>query len=382
MIFETPVPNKQELTVIEEIDGLRVKLERQLGLHTPRRWFGAIRRTAMARAIQGSNSIEGITAKLDDAAAVDLGEKPLSTDEETRLALKGYRDALTYVLQVASDPDFTYSEGLLKSLHFMMASHDLKDRPGQWRPGAIYVKKEETGDQVYEGPDVAEVPALIQELVTQLNSDHKTPVMVRAGMAHLNLVMIHPFRDGNGRMSRCLQTLVIARGGSVHPMFSSIEEYLGRNTPAYYEILAEVGGAKWQPWRDARPWVRFTLKAHLFQLRRLLRRVNREQRLWAEIEELIKDRLPERTVLALFDAGIGYRVRNSTYRAADPGEISEMTASRDLRLLVQEGLLEPHGEKRGRYYEAGPPIVAIRQRIRSGESDVDEADPFAAAPTR
>ncbi|MDO8631587.1 MAG: hypothetical protein Q7R41_13965, partial [Phycisphaerales bacterium] len=135
MIFETPALLDQELAVIDEIDGLRKILEKQLGLHTPRRWFGAIRRTAMARAIQGSNSIEGINAKLDDAAAVDLGERPLSADEETRLALKGYRDALTYVLQVANDPDFQYSEGLLKSLHFMMTNHDLKNRPAQWRPG-------------------------------------------------------------------------------------------------------------------------------------------------------------------------------------------------------------------------------------------------------
>ena len=54
-------------------------------------------------------------------------------------------------------------------------------------------------------------------------------------MAHLNLVMIHPFEDGNGRMSRALQSLVLARDHIVAPEFASIEEYLGRNTPAYYQ---------------------------------------------------------------------------------------------------------------------------------------------------
>lgn len=57
---------------------------------------------------------------------------------------------------------------------------------------------------------------------------------IQAGMAHLNLVMIHPFRDGNGRMARCLQSLVLARGGILDPVFISIEEYLGRNTQRYY----------------------------------------------------------------------------------------------------------------------------------------------------
>ena len=79
--------------------------------------------------------------------------------------------------------------------------------------------------------------------------------MIRAAMAHLNLVMIHPFRDGNGRMARCLQTLVLAREGILSPEFSSIEEYLGRNTQAYYDVLADAGAGHWQPERDARPWV-------------------------------------------------------------------------------------------------------------------------------
>ena len=54
-------------------------------------------------------------------------------------------------------------------------------------------------------------------------------------MAHLNLAMIHPFSDGNGRLARCLQTLLLAREQIVSPVFSSIEEYLGQNTQAYSE---------------------------------------------------------------------------------------------------------------------------------------------------
>src|SRR5665811_2356737 len=87
------------------------------------------RRISMARHIQGSNSIEGYDAPLDDAAAIDLGEEPLDASQKTRLALEGYRDAMTYVLQLAGEPDFSYSEQLIKSLHFMMTSYDLKKRP-------------------------------------------------------------------------------------------------------------------------------------------------------------------------------------------------------------------------------------------------------------
>src|SRR5580700_8952217 len=86
----------------------------------PRRWFGTLRRMSFARAVQASNSIEGYDASLDDVVASVDDEPTLRADEQTRLALSGYRDALTYILQVAQDRTSTVDEGLLKSLHFMM----------------------------------------------------------------------------------------------------------------------------------------------------------------------------------------------------------------------------------------------------------------------
>src|SRR5919197_5471419 len=117
-LFRTPDLGDAEARVLREVDELRERL--RLQLYEPRRWYGSLRRVSMARAIQGSNSIEGFTAKLDDAAAVELGEEPMDADRETTLALAGYRNAMTYVLQLATEPQFQYSEQLLKSLHFMM----------------------------------------------------------------------------------------------------------------------------------------------------------------------------------------------------------------------------------------------------------------------
>jgi Fic family protein len=84
-------------------------------------------------------------------------------------------------------------------------------------------------------------------------------------MAHLNLVMIHPFSDGNGRMARCIHTLVLAREGILEPEFCSIEEYLGYEQQGYYDVLAKVGRGSWHPKSDTRPWLRFILKGHLVQ---------------------------------------------------------------------------------------------------------------------
>ena len=95
---------------------------------------------------------------------------------------------MTYVLQLAGEEVFDYSEQLLKSLHFMMSNYKLANRPGLWRAGSIYVHNDETDAVVYQGPDIDLVPGLMRELVDRLNSPGDSPAMVRAAMAHLNLV--------------------------------------------------------------------------------------------------------------------------------------------------------------------------------------------------
>ncbi len=376
MLFETPPLGDSERRVIEQIDELK-RLVGHLVSGVPRRWFGLLRRTAFARAVRGSNSIEGYEMSLDDTIAVAEGEEPLDPNAETRAAVSGYQSAMTYVLQLADDPHFSYSADLLRSLHFMMLQHKLVKNPGRWRLGQIFVHDDERSEVVYEGPNAELVPNLVQELIGVLNDAPMTePSVVRGAMAHLNLVMIHPFADGNGRMARCLQTLVLARGGTLAAPFSSIEEYLGRNTRAYYEVLAEVGGGSWNPQGNASPWIRFCLTAHLRQATTVLRRSQELERLWNELEELVKAKsLPERTIFALVDAAHGLRIRNATYRTV--AEISENLASRDLKILVDRDLLVAAGEKRGRFYRASESLRAIRERTRLAKRN---EDPFAREP--
>ena len=376
-LFEPPQLDQRELDVLAQIAELKETLRFQLS--EPLRWSGQLRRMAFARNIQGSNSIEGYDAALEDAAAVVLGEEPLDVTTETRLALEGYKNAMTFVLQTVLEPPTIVSLDLVKSLHFMMTSYDLSTRPGRWRAGQIFVRDERSGEIVHEGVELESVPSLMAQLVGLMNQTGEVPI-VRAAMAHLNLVMIHPFRDGNGRMARCLQSLSLAADGVLSPVFMSVEEYLGRNTQAYYSVLAEVGRGGWNPHNDTRPWVRFMLTAHLRQARTLRHRVKISERIWVELERTAaQHQLPERVIYALFDAALGLRVRRGTYIAtlADSGdEISDQTASRDFKALVDAGLLIPHGEKRGRSYSGSDLVRGIMDRAIPREAR-DDTDPFA-----
>lgn len=384
-IFQTPAVGPEEEAALARIDSLRRDLRTYVA--EPRRWSGSVRRVLAAKAIQGSNSIEGYNVSDEDAVAVvDGASEPTSSEWEDWQANQSYGRAMTYVLQLAKDDHFDYTAALIRSLHFIMTEYSFDAGPGLWRPGPIWVRNDATGEIVYDAPEHGEVPELIEELVAQLRADHETRAMIRGAMAHLNLVMIHPFRDGNGRMARCLQTLVLVREGILNKEFCSIEEYLGRNTTEYYAMLAQVGGGRWHPEHDARPWVQFCLKAHYIQAASVLRRVRESERMFLEFDNLAASLgLPYRTSAAMFDAALGFRVRNAMYRSVlehEWGEpISNQTATTDLGALVRAGLLAPRGKKRGAYYIAAGPIREIYERLRADRTPITADDLFSPSPT-
>src|SRR6202142_3758363 len=288
LLFQAPGIIPGEMEVLQKIIAMRQTLK--YAISTPGRWFGVLRRATLARNIRHSNSIEGINVTRDDALAAVENDEPLTAEASPWQATLGYRNAMTYVLQLANDPHFSYSEGLIRSLHFMMIQHDLPKNPGRYRPGPIYVRDERKQQNVYEGPDAELVPGLDRKLVESLNAQTNTPAMIRAAMGHLNLVMVHPFSDCNGRMARCLQTLILAREQIIEPTFCSIEEYLGRFTQEYCDTLAQVGRGSFHPQNDCRAWIRFNLVAHYRQASWLLQRSHMTQRVWNEVEELLNRR--------------------------------------------------------------------------------------------
>lgn len=287
--------------------------------------------------------------------------------------IRGYRQALGYVLQMAGDPHFTIDTSGMRSMHYMMLAHDLTKSPGQYRTGPIYVHDERSDLVVYEGPDAGRVPGLMAELAADVQADVDVDPLVRGAMAHLNLVMIHPYRDGNGRMARALQTLSISRQSIVEPAFSSIEEWLGHNTDDYYQVLAATGQGSWRPRPDANLWVAFNIRAHHMQAQTVAQRMDEASEIWTELDNLVStNHLPERMTGTLYEAVLGYRVRRSGYMKAT--NVEKHTATRDLGRLTELELLHPRGETRGRYYQAGERLRKLHEEYRQRRRPI--ADPY------
>jgi Fic family protein len=360
-IFRIPKLDSEDERALERIREIWLALRHSLK-DQPYRWTGFLQRSALARGIRGSNSIEGYLVSDDDAMAAVEGEQPFDAADVPWAAVNGYREAMTYVLRLSDDQHANIDASLVRSLHFMMMNYDLSKSPGSWRSGPIYVHDDEANKRVYEGPDATLVPGLVDELIEQL-ADDRVKASIRAAMAHLNLVMIHPFRDGNGRMGRCIQTLVLARAGVYDTVFCSVEEYLGRNWRAYYKVLAEVGQGKWNPTRDALPWIRFMLNAHYFQAATFQRRIRETGEVWEHVSLILKEQgIPERAEASVVEAAFGHRIRNERYRKH--ADVTSNLASRDLKELVKAGLLVAHGERRGRWYERSPELKELRDTCR------------------
>ncbi|MFL6056107.1 MAG: Fic family protein [Actinoallomurus sp.] len=356
MLFPTPVLSSIDERVLAQVDRMRDELRHQVR-GTPTKWTEGLRKFLTADAVAASNSIEGFRVATVDVEDLMEGERDVEVSEENREETLAYQRMMTYIQTLHDAEDFSYSKGLLNALHWMLQGHRHTPRKpaGQWRKGPVYVTDpRDPSIAAYTAPDAGDVPGLMAELVDWLNTDNDAHPLVRAAMAHLHLVSIHPWADGNGRMSRSLQTLMIAREGTLAPEFSSIEAWLGRpgNTWEYYRELARRG-AEYLPDQDVSSWLRFNLTAYHQQAQTVRTRLDRSGRVWGVLSDFTQAAaMDERVVSALHDVAMTGRVRRLRYEHAEG--LSLQQAQRDLRELVASGVLTSVGRTRARYYTAGP----------------------------
>jgi Fic family protein len=348
VIFQTPPIKGQLAERLDELNRLRGKLGGEVTRRS--RWIGSLRRQVRASAIESSTSIEGFSVSPEEALALTSGRLLPDQGDEDQLAVACYAQAMDHVGTLAIDPSFRWLDRVVLDLHFEACYFQRDKDPGLWRTGPIGVTGA-GGSLEYRGPDAEEVVPLMDEVLAWLaEKEPETDVVVKAAMAHLNVTSVHPFRDGNGRIARIVQSLVLARGGLGAPEFFSIEEYLGEHTSDYYAALRDTQGGSYRPERNATGWVAFCLEAHVSQARHRLAQVEQAASLWQRLEELVSQRgWPDRIVIALEQSLLGGTDRS---RYAEEAGVSPATASADLRRLLDAGLVDQRGRGRSSGYVA------------------------------
>jgi Fic family protein len=362
MLFRTPLMTPALRRRLEEFDELRKRLGDQAGIAGP--WLGRLRREWRASSAESSIEIEGFHVPHEEMVAVASGEGAPDPNDDDRMALSCYARAMDHVGVMSDDPVFRWVDRVILDLHFDACYFEKGKDPGQYRTRGIEVTSPDGGPPAFVGPPHEDVPKLMVEVVDWLDrGDLDAHVAVRAAMAHLHVVSVHPFRDGNGRIARIVQSLVLAREGLLAPEFVSIEEYLGRNTEAYYATLRKVQDGAYHPERDAGPWVAFCAQAHVEQARRRIDQLAEAGARWSSLEDLVRERgWPDRLVIAL-EQSIFMGVDRASYTAE--ADVSAPTASNDLRRLLDAGLVVQRGKGRNTRYVASNAVHADLQRRRT-----------------
>lgn len=365
-----PFDTTHEERQLTELDEWRERFD--AGRPVPRRWATRLRRDLEAEAVAASTRMEGVPVTVDDVRQILAGETPRSVSSTAAELVRGYQDAMTFVLRRADDPNFEWNRELLVGIHDRVLAGRQEDGAGRLRVGETRVAGRETGTTVFVPVPGEAVPELVDRLCETFRTMDVHPA-VAAGWFHVVFAAIHPFRDGNGRTARVLASLIMFRGGFRTPAFTSVEEWWGRRPDDYYGAFACLG-SQFDTSKDVTPFISAHVTAQLSQVRALDLRERTQRGLWIMIENVLDDRgLPERLTNALWDAFFGREVKAGYYRGLV--DVSAPTATADLRAATTGGLLAAHGERRGRYYTASQRLY----RLLAQELGLDERPSSADA---
>jgi len=336
------------LSLIAQIDEFK-GVWRTLGTLAPDR-LSALRRVATIESIGSSTRIEG--SKLSDREVERLLSNLVIQSFETRdeQEVAGYAELMDLVFE--SWPNIPFNENHIKQLHQILLRHSDKDsrHRGQYKTNSNSVAAfDESGNQigiVFETATPFNTPHLMAELVTWVKDEREQKTLHPLLIIALFVVVfleIHPFQDGNGRLSRVLTTLLLLQSGYAYVPYSSLESVIELNKEAYYLALRQTQGLIRTDTPNWQPWLVFFLRSLADQVRRLEKKVEREK--------IVMTSLPEISLhIVEFVREHG---RITIGNAIKLTGISRNTLKVHFRNLVQRGHLTQHGSGRGVWYELG-----------------------------
>ncbi|MEW8155263.1 MAG: Fic family protein, partial [Candidatus Thiodiazotropha endolucinida] len=287
---------REVLSLVAELDEFKGAW-RALGTLAPER-LSALRHVATIESIGSSTRIEG--SKLSDQEVDRLLRnieiKKFDTRDEQEVA--GYAEVMEMIFTHANDIDLT--ENHVKQLHRDLLVYSTKDERhrGEYKTNTNHVMAFDTeGKEIgilFETATPFDTPRLMTELVTwtreALEQKQLHPLLVIAVFTVVFLE-IHPFQDGNGRLSRVLTSLLLLRSGYAYVPYSSLESVIEQTKEGYYMALRGTQGTIRTATPDWQPWVMYFLHAMQKQKARLETKIAREK--------ILLDKLPELSVQIL-----------------------------------------------------------------------------------
>ncbi len=316
----------------------------------------ALRRVATIESVGSSTRIEGVRLTNAEVEALLSGLEAASFRSRDEQEVAGYAALMETVF--GSWEQIPLTENHVKQMHGILLQYSAKDERHQGYYKTLPNHVEAFGPDgaslgaVFQTDSPFETPFAMASLIAwtreALDSEDLHPLLV-IGVFIVRFLAIHPFQDGNGRLSRVLTTLLLLRSGYAYVPYSSLESVIEENKEAYYlalrrtqtslrSALAETGNAEKRV--DWEPWLRFFLLSLHMQKARLEAKINRE--------ELIEGALPELSIQILEMVRERGRVKSSEIVSVT-GQARSTVRNR-LNELVARGLLDRHGQGPATWY--------------------------------
>ena len=314
---------------------------------TPPERLTSLRRIATIESVGSSTRIEG--SMLSDSEVERLlrgiGVQRFSTRDEQEVA--GYAEVVDLV--ITSHQSIALSENHIRQLHRDLLRHSEKDarhrgtyKSAQNNVVAFDAEGKRVG-VVFETATPLETPRLMSELVNWTNAALKDPdahPLAVVGVFAVVFLAIHPFQDGNGRLSRILTTLLLLRSGYTFVPFSSLEAVIERTKTEYYIALRRTQATLRTPEQDWQPWLEYFFGAMAEQVAQLERRL-------AQMDQAAPPLPPLSSAIV---EHVRMQGRVTMAEAIRITGAKRATLKQHMKRLVDHGVLAHHGTGKGSWY--------------------------------
>lgn len=311
-------------------------------------WEKEFRQDAIVRQVHHGTHIEGNQLGLQDAKDVLMGKEVVGRPRDIQEVIN-YRKIIEIIDDDQERKVEKITETLILKLHRTLMDKILSpELCGEYRKKSVIIRNSHTGEITFRPPEAIKVPFYMDEFVYWLNSTTKDDIhpLLKAGIAHHEMARIHPFVDGNGRVSRILATLVLVLGGYDMRRFFSLEEFYDKDAESYYKALQAASAGDLTSWLE---YFVFGAAVEFDRVREKILKLSQDVKLKSKMGGR-QVYLTERQIkLVEYITDVGY-VQNKMFSMLFPN-VSDDTVLREVNELIEKGLIRKVGSTKGARYE-------------------------------
>lgn len=310
-------------------------------------WEKQFKEDAIIRTAHHGTHIEGNRLDLNEAKDVLLGKSVVARSRDIQEIIN-YRKVIQLIEDEARKNIGKITEDLIKKIHRIVVEKILPiEEGGKYRTKQVVIRNSDTGEITFRPPQAIEVPFLMREFIYWINktTDDDVHPILKAGLVHHEFVRIHPFIDGNGRVSRAMVTLILFLGKYDIRHFFSLEEYYDRDAISYYENLKKASEGDLTTWLE---YFTFGVAVEFEKIRKKVLKLSKDSYLKEKLggKQLF---LSDRQVKIIeYIQSIGY-LQNQQFKDLFT-DVSEDTVLRDIGELIQSGIIKKIGKTKAARY--------------------------------